>query len=357
LRKSATRFFFMALRYVLLFLVLGLFGPGSAFADLHVLIYHRFGESRYPTTNVGMDSFHAQMAYLKKNGYQVVSLASVATALREKQPLPARAVVITIDDGYASTYTAAWPVLKAYSYPFTVFLNVQAVNDGYHNFLTWKQIAEMRAAGVDFQDHGYAHHRFADWPANMDESRYRQWIGADLRKSADILAARLGARPKTFAIPYGEYNRIVLDEAIKVGYDAILTQDPGVVGSATSCFQIPREPILGNEWSTMDHFKMVLGRKDLPLREHQPPLVPLRDGKPFHLSARLLHPQQYQPSSLSIYVTEFGWLPVTLNGDTLTTDRPISLRRRLNRVAVKGKERADGRTAIRFWMLVRPDGL
>ncbi len=190
----------------------------------------------------------------------------------------------------------------------------------------------------------------------MDENRYRQWIGDDLRKSAEILAVRMGARPKCLAIPYGEYNRIVLEEAIKVGYEAVLTQDPGVVGSATSRFQIPREPILGNEWSTMDHFKMVLARKDLPLREHQPPLEPLRGDKPVRLSARLTDPQQYDPDSLSIYVTELGWLPVTLNGDTLTTDRPVSLRRRLNRVAVKGKGRADGRTAIRFWMLVRPDG-
>lgn len=346
----------MALFFSLILSLGILCSPLPAFADLQVLIYHRFGEDRYPTTNVAVESFHAQMAYLKENGYRVVSLASVATALKENRPVPDRAVVITIDDGYASTYTQAWPILKAFGYPFTIFLNIQAVNDGYHNILNWQQIAEMRAAGVDIQDHGYAHHRLADWPPQMDENAYRGWIGGDLRKGAAILAQQTGERPKFLAIPYGEYNRIVIEEAIKVGYEAILTQDPGSVSSETSRFQIPREPILGYQWASMEHFKMILERRDLPCVEMQPPLVPLAGRKSFHISSRLLHPERYQAGSLDIYVSELGWLPATLDGDRLITDQPVTLRRRLNRVAVEGKERASGRTAIRFWMLIRPDG-
>ncbi|MFC1512944.1 polysaccharide deacetylase family protein [Thermodesulfobacteriota bacterium] len=346
----------MALFFSLLLSLGVLCMPGMAVADLHVLIYHRFGEDRYPTTNVAVESFHAQMAYLKANGYQVVSLASVALALKENRSLPERAVVITIDDGYASAYTRAWPILKEFRYPFTIFLNMQAVNDGYHNILNWQQITEMRAGGVDIQDHSYAHHRLANWPPQMTESAYRKWIRADLQKGADILAERMGARPKFLAIPYGEYNRIVIDEAIKVGYQAILTQDPGAVSSTTSRFQIPREPILGNQWATMEHFAMILNRNDLPCREVQPPLVPLVGSQPFHISTRLLHPQRYQPGSLDIYVSELGWLPATLHGDQLRTDQPVKLSRRLNRVAIAGKEQGGGRTAIRFWMLIRPDG-
>lgn len=340
-----------------LFLSLGvLFSPLPACADLQVLIYHRFGEDRYPTTNVAVASFREQMAYLRDNGYQVVTLASVAAALKENRPVPDRAVVITIDDGYESAYTEAWPILKEFRYPFTIFLNIQAVNDGYHNLLSWQQVAEMRAGGVDIQDHGYAHHRLAHWPARMDERKYRSWIRDDLQKGAGILAERTGEKPKFLAIPYGEYNRIVIEEATKVGYEAILTQDPGSVSSETSRFQIPREPILGYEWATMEHFKKILARRDLPCIEMQPPLVPLTDRKPFYISTRLVHPEWYQTGSLDIYVSELGWLPATLTGDRLVTDMPISLHRRLNRVAIEGRELASGRTAIRFWMLIRPDG-
>ena len=347
----------MTLLFSLLITIGVLLSPISASADLHVLIYHRFGEQRYPTTNVAVDSFREQMAYLRDNNYKVVSLDSVATALKENRPVPDRAVVITIDDGYESAYTEAWPILKSFHYPFTIFINIHAVNDGYHNLLNWEQIDEMRGGGVDIQDHSYAHHRLADWPANMSERDYRNWIRNDLQKGSDILAAHLGVRPKFFAIPYGEYNHIVIEEATKVGYKAILTQDPGAVSSETNRFQIPREPILGNNWATMDHFKMILARRNLPSIEEQPLVAPPARSKPFHISARLLHPQQYEPGSLDIYVSELGWLPATLNGDRLTTNKPVSLHRRLNRVAIKGTELSSGRTAIHFWMLLRSAGM
>lgn len=346
----------MVLFFSLLLSLGVLCNPGSAFADLHVLIYHRFGENRYPSTNIAVESFREQMSYLQDHGYQVVSLASVALALKENRPVPDRAVVITIDDGYESAYTQAWPILKSFNYPYTIFLNIQAVNDGYHNLLSWQQVAEMRAAGADIQDHGYAHHRLADWPSGMSENVYRQWIRDDLRKGSDILAERIGTRPQFFAIPYGEYNAIVIDEAVKVGYQAILTQDPGAVSSETSRFQIPREPILGYEWGTMEHFKMILARDDLPCLEQHPSLAPLLASESFHISARLLHPHRYQAGSLDIYVSELGWLPATLHGDRLQTDQPVSLHRRLNRVAIAGKEQVSGHPAIRFWMLLRPGG-
>jgi len=340
----------------LLFVLSLLLRPAVVAADLHVFIYHRFGESSYPTTNVAVDRFQAQMAYLRENGYRVVPLAEVVTALKERRPLPERGVVITIDDGYASVYHAAWPILRSFGYPFTVFLNIQAVDRGFSNILTWQQIDEMRRAGVDFEDHSYAHHRLADWPAGMDEQDYRRWISTDLARGARILADRLGRRPRYLAIPYGEYNEIVIDEAKKVGYAAVLSQDPGVVSSDTDPFLIPREPILGYDWATMEHFVMVLNRSDLPCVDMKPPLAPLTGSDSVTISARLLHPERYDPDSLDIYVSELGWLPASLVGDRLAIRSPVVLHRRLNRVAVGGREKASGRAAIRFWMLLRPPG-
>ena len=347
----------MTLFFSLLLTIGVLIGPAPASADLHVLIYHRFGENNYPTTNVSVESFRQQMAYLKNNNYKVVSLESVATALKEKRPVPDRAVVITIDDGYKSTYTKAWPILKSFQYPFTIFLNIHAVNDGYHNILNWQQIAEMRNEGADIQDHSYAHHRLANWPKGMAEEDYRGWIRNDLQKGMEVLTDNLGDKPKFFAIPYGEYNHIVIDEAIKAGYKAILTQDPGAVSSETDRFQIPREPILGKQWGTMEHFKMILARKNMPCIDKQPLIAPAAGAEPFHISARLLHPQNYEPNSLDIYVSELGWLPATLHGDRLTTDKPVSLHRKMNRIAIEGRERSSNRTAIHFWMLLRSPGL
>ncbi|MDH5299128.1 MAG: polysaccharide deacetylase family protein, partial [Desulfobulbaceae bacterium] len=142
----------------------------SARADLTILSYQRIGESRYPTHNVTLSRFRQQMAFLRDNNYRVLSLAEVVTALKNGRSLPDRAAVITVDDGYQSAYSKAWPVLEEFGYPFTVFLCAQAVEEGQSGSLSWGQIGEMRRAGVDFQDHGYSHCRLSDRPAGMDET-------------------------------------------------------------------------------------------------------------------------------------------------------------------------------------------
>ncbi|MFP3983072.1 MAG: hypothetical protein ACLFV2_05200 [Desulfurivibrionaceae bacterium] len=68
-----------------------------------VLIYHRFGEDKYPTTNVSVEKFKQQMAWLKANDYKVIPLSRLVKSLHQGEKLPEKSVVITIDDGYRST--------------------------------------------------------------------------------------------------------------------------------------------------------------------------------------------------------------------------------------------------------------
>lgn len=324
--------------------------PGSA----TVLIYHHFGDARYPTTNVDMAAFRQQLAYLAAERYHVIPLAELVASLRAKKPLPEKTVVITIDDGYRTVYTSAWPLLKHYGFPFTVFLYAEGLERGYANYMTWAQVKEMQAAGVDFQDHSYFHHRLANRPANMDENGWRAWIRDDLTRSRSVLTARLGHPPRFFAIPYGQYNTLVLDEAKKLGYESILTQDGGAVGSETDPLLLPREPILGKEWATMPHFKEVLGRVDLPLAGLEPGLAPLVNRAPARIAARILHPERYDPESFGIYVSERGWAKARLQGDTVAIPNGQLLTRPMNRVMISAKERASGKSAVRFWMLIAP---
>jgi peptidoglycan/xylan/chitin deacetylase (PgdA/CDA1 family) len=328
--------------------------PVAAGADVTIFIYHRFGDNRYPSTNVETERFREQMAYLQANDYKVIPLAELVTALREKKPLPQRAAVITIDDGYRTVYSEAWPVLRSFGFPFTVFLCTRATEEGWGDHLSWEQVLEMQATGVDFQDHGYAHLRLADRPQGLDDAGYRAWIRSDLRQSADILAKRLGVPPRYLALPYGEYNRTVLEEAAKLGYQAIFSQDPGSVSENIDLFHIPREPILGQNWATMEHFKKVLERVDLPFTEMEPAIEPLANSRPERFSVRLLNPERYQPGTLGFYVSELGWQQATLTGDVLAIDNHALLSRRSNRVAVSGREKKTGHLAIRYWLLLKP---
>jgi peptidoglycan/xylan/chitin deacetylase (PgdA/CDA1 family) len=317
-----------------------------------VLIYHRFGEEKYPTTNIGVARFREQLEYLKNNDYTVISLQQLLQFLSQKKKLPERSVVITIDDGYRSVYENAWPVLRDYGYPFTVFLYVKATENKHWNYMNWDQVLEMKAAGVDFQNHGFAHDHMAFTPAGMDFDAYRAWMRSDLEVSTRIFTERLAERPRFFAVPYGEYNMALLDEIRSFGYESILLQDPGSVSSDTDPFAIPREPILGTEWSTMQHFQMVLERVDLPIAGKIPPAGQLPDTTPERFGAQLLYPERYVPGTLGIYVSELGWQKVTMQGDFASITNSSTLNRRINRVAISGREKESGRTAIRYWMVV-----
>ncbi|MDA8165620.1 MAG: polysaccharide deacetylase family protein [Desulfobacteraceae bacterium] len=340
-------------RILLLLLAFLTMAVSNASAQVTAFIYHRVGDSRYPTTNVDTNRFREEMAYLLANKYQVLPLSQVVDALKEKKPLPERAVVLTFDDGYRSVYKNAWPVLKSFGYPFTVFLYTQATDSGWPDHMTWNQVREMRAAGVDFQDHGYGHLRFGTAPPGLDDQANRSRIRSDLIKSGRLMAQNLGEGPSYLALPYGEYNRTVLEEVKKLGYEAVFTQDPGAISAETDPYRIPREPIVGREWSTMDHFEMVLKRVDLPFTAMEPDIVPLATPVPQRFAVRLLHPERYQPNSLGIYVTELGWQKATLSGNVLSVPNRKPLTKRENRVAVSGREKESGRTAIRFWMLFK----
>lgn len=325
-------------------------GPGVT-----VLIYHRFDESRYPTTNVSAERFREQLAYLLLHNYKVISLADLVSAIEHRTPLPDRAVVITIDDGYRSVYEKAWPILKSFGYPFTVFLYVKGVESGSQAYMSWDQVREMQEQGGDFQDHSYSHNRMADRPKGLDEAGYRAWLRDDLAKGARILEQQLGHRAKFLSIPYGEYNTIVQEEAGKLGYAALLSQDPGSISLETDLNSIPREPILGNEWSTMKHFEEVLNRIDMPVTVMEPPPAPLKSTLVRKFGATLLYPDRYEPASLGIYVSDLGWRKASLEGGFAFIDNDRPLQRHVNRVTVSGRDKKSGRLALRSWMIIRPD--
>lgn len=318
-----------------------------------VLIYHRFGEDKYPTTNIAVERFREQLEYLKNNNYTVISLEKLFGSLVKGEPLPLRSVVLTIDDGYRSVYEKAWPLLREYGYPFTVFLYVQATDNNHWNYMTWDHVREMQAAGVDFQNHGFGHYHMAFRPKGMETEEYRTWIRADLAVSSRILSEKLNVQPRFYAVPYGEYSETFLDEVRSFGYEGIFLQDPGSISRDTDPFAIPREPILGKDWSTMKHFQMVLERVDLPVVDRIPGSGRLSDATPEKFGAQLLYPGRYVPGTVGIYVSELGWQQAEVSDEGIAAiANSTTLSHRINRVAVSAREKESGRTAIRFWMII-----
>ena len=118
-------------------------GHAAAGDEAVVLMYHRFGDDRHPSTNIRVEQLEAQLDYLSSNGYTVVPLADVVAAIRGGGELPDRALAITVDDAYRSVYSVGYPIFKARGLPFTVFVATDPVDGGQADFMTWDQMREM----------------------------------------------------------------------------------------------------------------------------------------------------------------------------------------------------------------------
>ncbi len=344
---------FLALCLLLLALSPGLCLAGN---NATILTYHRFGDDRYPTTNISSEAFAEQMAFLRDNGYTVIPLADLVSLLKKKEQIPAKTVVITIDDAYATVYENAWPILKKHGYPFTVFVYTQGVDQNYGDYMNWSQLRELKGQGVDLQDHSYGHKHLAFRPESMDKLGYRAWVSGDLVKSMALFSRELGDTPRFFAHPYGEYNQIIINEAKDLGYEAVFTQDPGAVGSHSDLYSLPRQPILGDEWASMAHFEKILRVADFPVTDLTPYPQQLADAMVTRFQVRMINPEDYIPGSFGFWVSGLGWHQGQREGDILyfTTDKP--LQRPISRVVVSGREAKSRKLATRTWMLIHPNG-
>jgi Polysaccharide deacetylase len=98
-------------------------------AKFIVFLYHRF-EERPAELVTTPDDFRAQMKALKDNGISVISMQDLLAWRKGEKAIPSKSAVITIDDEWNSQYYVAWPILKEFGYPFTLFIYTPWVNTG-----------------------------------------------------------------------------------------------------------------------------------------------------------------------------------------------------------------------------------
>src|SRR6058998_1436309 len=130
-------------------------------AQTIIYCYHRLVDKvRYPGTEITPAVFEAQMKELKDRGITVISLQDLLAWKRGEKNIPPRCAVITFDDGWKSQYEVAWPIMKKFGYPFTLFLYTEGVRGGSlggGEAITWEQLADMRDNGIDIEAHTATH--------------------------------------------------------------------------------------------------------------------------------------------------------------------------------------------------------
>lgn len=180
----------------------------TAIQTVPVLCYHRFGpRGRLSVTPA---AFEQQMDYLARNGFRVITLAQLAAFLAGNEPLPKRSVVITIDDGYRSTYDVAFPILRRYGFPATVFLYSDFV--GLPDALTWAQMQDMIRSGlVEIQPHSKTHANLTLKLPRESDAQYRERVRNEIEAPMSAIRTRLGVATQAFAYPYGDVTESVAE--------------------------------------------------------------------------------------------------------------------------------------------------
>jgi len=201
-------------------------------AQVVIFGYHRFvNQVRRPDTEITPAAFEAQMKELQDKKIPVIGMQDFLAWKRGEKAIPSRAAVITFDDGWKSQYDVAWPILKKFGYPMTMFIYTEGIKGGRFaggESMSWEQLAEMRDAGVDIQAHSETHgdlrrpyDKIAKKKLNPEE--YDQWLENEIGRCKRTLEEKLGIKVNCFAVPYGNINDKVREVAQKNGYEAVFT--------------------------------------------------------------------------------------------------------------------------------------
>ncbi len=194
--------------------VAGAEGGTSARVEVPILMYHYVDEAppengpAAPSLTISPQQFEAEMDYLAGNGFHPVTIADVYAATQGTAELPAKPVAITFDDGGADCYSVAYPILREHGFTATFFVITGYVGNG--SCMTWDQLREMRAAGMDIESHTYSHPDLR----KLDAARLAQ----ELRESRAALVRELGASACFLSYPEGRFDGRVVAAAKAAGY-------------------------------------------------------------------------------------------------------------------------------------------
>ena len=195
-----------------------------------ILMYHRFGYEKQ-TLFVTPKNFERQMKYLKRNNYNVISLNELVDGLRANRRFK-HAVVITIDDGYLDNYKYAYPVLKKYRFPATIFLITNFIGNN-QDFMNWGQARELLNNNVTLGGHTRNH---AYIPSILNDDALRDEI-AGAKKAIEY---NTHAPVYYFCYPTGGFTEKAKEIVKKAGYKAACTTNRGFVDFNKDLYELKR---------------------------------------------------------------------------------------------------------------------
>ena len=230
--------------------------PDGVYRQVHVpiLMYHHIADPPLGADDIRRDlsvppdAFYEQLRYLKEHGYQTITLDDLALHLTRGTPLPARPIILTFDDGYTDAYTHAFRLLKRFGYTGTFFLITAPIDNNDPEHLSWAQVEEMSAAGMEFEPHSYNH-------PDMTNRGY-QFVVFQIMAPKEAIEARTGVKCRFFAYPTGRYDQFIVDVLRSAYFWGAVVTEQGATHTVDDLFTLCRVRIHGGD--NLDTFVLTL---------------------------------------------------------------------------------------------------
>ena len=223
-----------------------------------VLMYHRFNEHKYPSTNIQLDIFENHIDIIEELNIDFLNPNNLEEKILKINN--SKKILLTIDDGFQSFYDNAWPILKKKNIPFILFISTAYVgNKGYMN---WEQIKEVEKSGLGIiGNHSHTHEYLVDKTNNQ--------IINDINRAIELFKKKLGHSPRYFSYPFGEYSNDFKKILKNLNFNIAFGQHSGVIDSTKNYLELPRFPI-NEKYGNLDRFKFVLNLLPFPYKEIHP---------------------------------------------------------------------------------------
>jgi peptidoglycan/xylan/chitin deacetylase (PgdA/CDA1 family) len=187
--------------------------------------------------SVTPDQFEEHLLFLQQAGYTSISLHDLALALQTGYRLPEKPLVITLDDGYRDNYEVAFPLLQRYDFTATFFLLTSVIDQEHPGYVSWEQVIEMGAAGMEMGAHGYTH-------VDMRE-RTVDYLVWQMLGSKEAIEARIGEPVRFFCYPSGKYDEQAMRVLHSADYWGAVTVELGDTQRSDGMFELPRVRVHG----------------------------------------------------------------------------------------------------------------
>ena len=344
-------------------------------AQVLIFCYHRLVDKiRYPGTEITPAAFEAQMKELKDRGITVISLQDLLAWKRGEKNIPPRSAVVTFDDGWKSQYEVAWPIMKKYGYPFTMFIYTEGVRGGSlggGEAITWEQLADMRDNGVDIEGHSATHQDLREGHTitlisggkrtrtKVTGPQYEEWMQNEVVGSKQLLEQRLGIKVNCFAVPFGNYNEHVKEIARNSGYEAMFTVYGQPITFTSPMDSIGRYAIEANKPKVFeDAVKMIatssgggaavaeVGAKDLST--HPADGETVRTALPL-IKANLSAVGAIEPGSVQMRVSGLGVVPASYDPKSGTVSYQVTQKLHEKSCSVIISAKSQGKKVETHW--------